>query len=63
MRPSGFMLLLGALLPGLSLLADRELLADDAREIRFNRDVRPILSTHCWACHGPDSVAREADLR
>jgi hypothetical protein len=31
--------------------------------IQYNRDVRPILFDNCFACHGPDSAARQADLR
>ena len=29
----------------------------------YNRDVRPILSDKCFACHGPDSAKRKAGLR
>ena len=35
--------------------------ADDT--IGYNRFIRPILSENCFACHGPDSAARKADLR
>lgn len=32
-------------------------------DVSYNRDVRPILSNHCFTCHGPDSATREAGLR
>jgi len=36
---------------------------DHGADVRFNRDVRPILAQHCFPCHGPDAADREADLR
>ncbi|MBL9137091.1 MAG: PSD1 domain-containing protein [Verrucomicrobiales bacterium] len=34
-----------------------------AADLRFNRDIRPILSDHCFQCHGPDASSRKAKLR
>ncbi|MEO2017111.1 MAG: PSD1 and planctomycete cytochrome C domain-containing protein [Fuerstiella sp.] len=35
----------------------------DQDAVDFARDVQPILADRCYACHGPDAEAREADLR
>src|SRR5688572_16741823 len=37
--------------------------AEPAASIDFNRDIRPILSDKCFACHGPDEGQRPTELR
>ncbi len=32
-------------------------------EVRFNRDIRPIMAATCFRCHGPDKNARMAGMR
>lgn len=46
---------------GLSLALNVGQAADSS--VAFNRDIRPILSDNCFACHGPDPASRKAGLR
>ncbi len=52
-----------ALLALAALLAPSSLARAAAAPLRFNRDIRPILSDKCFHCHGPDPKKRDSGLR
>ena len=50
-------------LASLALLAAPPTGPERAPALRYDRDVRPILSDRCFSCHGPDAKKRQANLR
>lgn len=59
---------LALLLIAPSIVADAAAIAqkppkNSPSKIDFDRQIRPILSNTCYACHGPDEKTREANLR
>jgi hypothetical protein len=61
MKPSLFVLPVSFAFLTYASLANQP--APRAAAINFGRDVRPILSEHCFKCHGPDSGKVAAGLR
>lgn len=57
------MLMPAGILPRLTVISVIVSTVAVGEDVEFNRDVRPILSNHCFTCHGPDSATREGGLR
>jgi mono/diheme cytochrome c family protein len=47
----------------LAALAAGGQVSAETKAVGFNKDIRPILATKCYACHGPDEDKREGGLR
>ena len=58
--PIVFIILLG-LLQCIALAEENH--SDAVNAVSYNRDIRPLISDNCFACHGPDQAKREAGLR
>ena len=43
--------------------SDPDSLAQLPESVDFNFHIKPLLSDRCYACHGPDDNARQAELR
>ena len=60
-RAAGFFVWLSVVVAGVGDVVAAGL--EPRRAVDFDREIRPILSDHCFACHGPDEGARKAGLR
>ncbi|NOS70310.1 MAG: DUF1553 domain-containing protein [Verrucomicrobia bacterium] len=52
-----------ALLAGVYLATSLTSSSADPAKVDFSREIQPILSEHCFACHGPDETKRKGGLR
>ena len=61
LTPLCILLLVGACSSNLE--SDPDISARLPKRVDYNFHIQPLLSDRCYACHGPDDNAREADLR
>lgn len=61
--PPGYLACLGFAAAWLALIGASRAGSALPDKIDYNRDVRPIFSDNCFACHGPDKNARKSNLR
>ena len=62
LRPVARWVLFAALACG-SQVVEAAPVSATAGPVQFNRDIRPILSEHCFSCHGPDVQKMKGGLR
>jgi hypothetical protein len=55
--------LLALSLSAIALVASAHSARSEDDSIDFSRDIRPILSNNCFACHGPDEKQRKGGFR
>ena len=63
MRPAIPLFLISAGVFAYGASADQNAKPAAKSEVNFDRDVMPILSQHCYKCHGPDTAKAAAGVR
>jgi hypothetical protein len=58
-----FLFAVTAIFSSMAVAAPSDVKPSGSKHIDFTREVRPILSDKCFACHGPDDKSRMAGLR
>jgi hypothetical protein len=52
-----------ALVAAVAAISSALATGDEPKPIDYQRQIKPLLSSHCYACHGPDENQRQAELR